>query len=731
MSPIQARFLKAAVALVLAFPFLALLQEALVVLISGAIYGLFRSPVVAALAQQMVTSPVHAQLMVDTAGAVQPQGLAVAGLPGAVLHGVLPSLFSDPNLVSPGAWVSAVVARDSSVMGLFLTGALVRVLLIVAGGMLVWRGAEGRPLWELGQSGRPRRLVLAAAGILLQAHAIAGLFQMTRSPGPFDLHDTGIGFALSILWRVEAEQYIWLMDTLLPRLIPSVLAVFGLAQVSLAGRLLDRARLASRVPRGRPAEGNRSRLMRIALPLSLASLLLLAPASGSWFGLARTSLVPFQESPPEARAPETPLPPYLADPDKPAAEVNLLPAPVEPDLFSPASDSPTGSAEAEIADSARPTAVRTEPGRDPAPPARWGSSAGAPAARITPTPNPMPVSAPTLIPPATPLPAGISRTSIAWTPSGLGVTLNDRPTMMVGMNYNADYTTLPLERKRSLHHRDFRTLRDAGINAVIGWGVYDAVTLQVAQEYGVGVIMPFELDPQGPFWDGDFRAKTRGDYRAFVNRFRAMPAVWGWNPGGDELLHRMETEHHRTRDQLQAAADLLLELGELGYLLDPSHVEIIKDARDSYLPYLERSIQAARAQRERPNPSQYLVYAANLYGRPDDVAGALLTARRNVQTRLGVAFLVGEYAPFGLARQDRPTHYGMLWDIVAASSRNGGFAYVYGPDQPNFQGPNPYDPLRLLVNDFSMVDSDGRAVDDTLALLSARWHRASQGAAAP
>ena len=102
--------------------------------------------------------------------------------------------------------------------------------------------------------------------------------------------------------------------------------------------------------------------------------------------------------------------------------------------------------------------------------------------------------------------------------------------------------------------------------------------------------------------------------------------------------------------------------------------------------------------------------------------------RESIEDRIGVALAVGEFAPFGMARSDRPAQYGTLWASVQQVSSIGGFAYVFGPDQPNPKAPNPYDPLRLLVSDFSLVDNEGLPIDGSLNTLSILW-RQPQGAA--
>jgi hypothetical protein len=199
--------------------------------------------------------------------------------------------------------------------------------------------------------------------------------------------------------------------------------------------------------------------------------------------------------------------------------------------------------------------------------------------------------------------------------------------------------------------------------------------------------------------------------------------VLGWNPGGDELLHRMETENHRTPDKLQAASDFLLELSTLANSLDPNHVSIVKEPRDSYVSYVEESIRKLRLLKPAVDPSIYFIFASNTYGKPDGVATVLNKTKESIEDRIGVALAVGEFAPFGMARSDRPAQYATLWNTVQQVSSIGGFAYVFGPDQPNPLAPNPYDPLRLLVSDFSLVDNEGLPIDGSLNALSTLWHQ--------
>ncbi|HEX7588485.1 MAG TPA: hypothetical protein VF478_09245 [Anaerolineae bacterium] len=300
--------------------------------------------------------------------------------------------------------------------------------------------------------------------------------------------------------------------------------------------------------------------------------------------------------------------------------------------------------------------------------------------------------------------------------------VNGQAVFVTGMNYNIDYTQLPVDEQLTRHRRDFQIMRDAGVNAIIGWGIYDEFTLQVAEEYGIGVIMPFELDPNGSYENQDYRNELKSNFRDYIARFREFPAVWGWNPGGDELIYRMTTDEHRTVDKLQMAADFELELAQLAYSLDPYHINVIKEPRDWYIKYLSDSLRRAKAQPGYKDLSASLVYGVNVYGHTDDIELALTNAKSTLTGQLGIAMLVTEFGPFNSPPAERPLDYAEIWDVVARISDLGGLVYVFGPDQPNPKVAKPYDLHTLLPSQYSLVDMNDAPVDGSLAGLAAKWH---------
>lgn len=299
--------------------------------------------------------------------------------------------------------------------------------------------------------------------------------------------------------------------------------------------------------------------------------------------------------------------------------------------------------------------------------------------------------------------------------------VNGRATFVKGLNYNVNYTALDEDLRWQLHRRDFKIMRDAGVNLVIGWGIYDEITLQVALEFGIGVIMPFDLPPNGSYENEGYHDEVKYAFHEYVMQYKNYPAVWGWNPGGDELLYRMRTEENRTADKLQAAADLELELAQMAYALDPNHIVLVKEPRDWYLKYLYAAVLKSKDEPSFIDPAKFMVYGVNVYGKLDDIEMVLTNTRKSIDSGLHMAMIVSEFAPLFLPRDERPQNYAAIWDIAFRASGIGACAYVFGPDQPNPDAPNPYDPLVLLPSEYSMFDIDAKPIDNSLATLAGKW----------
>jgi hypothetical protein len=132
-------------------------------------------------------------------------------------------------------------------------------------------------------------------------------------------------------------------------------------------------------------------------------------------------------------------------------------------------------------------------------------------------------------------------------------------------------------------------------------------------------------------------------------------------------------------------------------------------------------LQKFNAQTDFQDLNSSLVYGVNVYGHFDDIEMTLQNARQTLNSQLGLAMMVSEFGPFNSPYADRPANYAGIWDIVSQISNFGGCAYAFGPDQPNPEVANPYDPLTLLPSEYSLVDMNGAPVDDSLAALAVKW----------
>jgi hypothetical protein len=81
-------------------------------------------------------SKIQIEMMVKALGSTQPQGIAVTGIPGDLLHAVFPKFFLEQRYVACGAMVSTVIQRGGAMIGFVFTGTVVDSLLLAVGTLL-------------------------------------------------------------------------------------------------------------------------------------------------------------------------------------------------------------------------------------------------------------------------------------------------------------------------------------------------------------------------------------------------------------------------------------------------------------------------------------------------------------------------------------------------------------------------------------------------------------------
>jgi len=281
--------------------------------------------------------------------------------------------------------------------------------------------------------------------------------------------------------------------------------------------------------------------------------------------------------------------------------------------------------------------------------------------------------------------------------------VNGVPEVLIGMGYNPIYRYLSDAERAANYDRDFRILCRAGVNTITGWDAdkgyeqdkFDELTLDFANLYGIGVVMPFNLPPEGDYEDPTFTQSLLEEATAKVMRFKDHPSLRMWGVG-NEVLTEMQSRRMRV-----AFGRFYLQLADLFHLLDPNHPVLYREAEDQFIPGIRNILQTADY--ERP----WLLYGMNIYS-------------------LELARIVDDWPSYGLDRplfvtefgaemhwfDDRAFGYVNMWETIRSRPEYvlGGAPYVWTID-----GPEPTD-LK-----WGLMDNDAQAVDDTFSRLADEW----------
>src|SRR4051812_17960363 len=124
--------------LVLVLPTSAVIQQALFLLAARLLSDL-TTLVETRLLPTLPLDPVYAGAGLNIVGGIQPAGLAVAGWVGSALHHLAPGAFGLPDLVAPGAIVSALVEPGATVAAQALCALLATALALALAAALAAR----------------------------------------------------------------------------------------------------------------------------------------------------------------------------------------------------------------------------------------------------------------------------------------------------------------------------------------------------------------------------------------------------------------------------------------------------------------------------------------------------------------------------------------------------------------------------------------------------------------
>lgn len=285
--------------------------------------------------------------------------------------------------------------------------------------------------------------------------------------------------------------------------------------------------------------------------------------------------------------------------------------------------------------------------------------------------------------------------------------VNGTPQVFIGMGYNPIYRNLNREERAGNYERDFRILCEAGVNHITGWDYdkgyeqdqFDKLTLDIAHKYGIGVIMPFYLPPEGDYRDGAFTQGLIRQATEKVRRFKNHPALRMWGVG-NEVLTDMP------RAMRPAFGRFYLRLADLFHEQDPKHPVIYREAEDLFAPAIGMVLAAS----ETPRP--WLQYGMNVYS---------LELERILDDwpshGIERPLFVTEFGAEDYWFKDRSLGYLAMWRMIRAHPDYvlGGAPYVW-----TTEGPEPTDQR------WGLMDGNSEPVDDTFEQLAQDWRAESE-----
>ncbi|MBV9131069.1 MAG: hypothetical protein JO318_00120 [Chloroflexi bacterium] len=289
--------------------------------------------------------------------------------------------------------------------------------------------------------------------------------------------------------------------------------------------------------------------------------------------------------------------------------------------------------------------------------------------------------------------------------------VNGHPEVIKGMGLNTQYASQlsPDERARQLDS-DMAELQSLGVNTVLGWdpAEFDEVLLDAAQRHGIGVIVPFELDPDADYTDPAVRQQLHDQVIAWVARYRNHPALRMWGLG-NEVLHKIVhpawvgPQDPQRDANAQAFSDWLIATADDVHAADPDHPVTYREAEDAFVPWLAAAVQRAGGQ-----PRPWFVFGTNCY---QDYLSQIVD--NWPISGLPTALWVSEFAPGTMAVPDRPDGFGAMWGLIRAHPDYvlGGAVYAWTRN-----GPEGVDRNFGLTDDG--VPVDGRSLD----MLSSLFH---------
>ncbi|HEY7064911.1 MAG TPA: glycoside hydrolase family 2 TIM barrel-domain containing protein [Chloroflexota bacterium] len=320
-------------------------------------------------------------------------------------------------------------------------------------------------------------------------------------------------------------------------------------------------------------------------------------------------------------------------------------------------------------------------------------------------------AAPTEVVPDTAAPVAVAGPSVVTIeetgPFQYVYKVNGTRQVLRGIGYNVPYAVQSREWRAKRYDRDFALMQAAQFNTLIGWdeNEFDDLTLDKAQQYGLGVVWPYDLPPDGDYADPAFCAAQRERVLGYVDRYKSHPALRMWGLG-NEVLHDMPSQDHAEHAQAFAAcyADIVAAV----HAADPNHPIIYRDSEDVWLDPVRDALHAHGL--EQP----WMVYGANIFTfRVRDLVAGW------PDRGFPVPLVISEYGPTGYAPEDRPGAMVAMWNIMRQKRARdfvlGGSIYGWATEG-----------IEAIDRVYGLTDPDGQPVDGTLAAIAQRFATATR-----
>ncbi len=179
--------------------------------------------------------------------------------------------------------------------------------------------------------------------------------------------------------------------------------------------------------------------------------------------------------------------------------------------------------------------------------------------------------------------SGPSTVKVERLAAGYQYLVNGKADVIRGMGYNPKDLDVTPEEAAARYHRDFKLMRESGVNTVIGWSeqAFDRTLLDVANQEGLGVVLPLELPVDVDYRDWAVRARLMQRVTAWVSEYKAHPALRMWGIGNEVLHDLIDT----SPEQYDAFAAFLIDASDLIHTMDPAHHDMTL-AIVSHLPHI-------------------------------------------------------------------------------------------------------------------------------------------------